>query len=254
MTLADHFDEADVLHTLSWVGMSLKARIAKLAKLYLDREDDIRYAHRNYGGPTLGTVRIFIKSLYTPPRGQGKVTYEGVLAEIPRQRACRKERAKRQPWVWTKPKKKERRNAVAAAVMSVWTIDRWDNKKKIQVNPNCVGITQLAGCRLIVDGGTSSYHHEVTTQPRIFVRHLATGRSKVVVVEGKSVSSVTQMLTRIAPKDALRGAFGGKNITFDYDGEGFLVDGELVPWRNIRKVYPGEKAHKTKASPKKEKD
>ena len=95
MALADHYDEADVLDTLSWVDMSIPARIAKLANLYLVREGDMRNNHNRYEGATLGTVRVFVKSVYVPPRGQGAITYEGVLRAIPAQRKCRSERAQR---------------------------------------------------------------------------------------------------------------------------------------------------------------
>jgi len=248
MALADHYDNADVLDTLSWVALSVEARIAKLTSLYIHKEDVMVDAHRNYEGPTLGTVRVFVKSVYDPPRGQGMMTYKGVLNAIPVQKKCQEARSRRPSWTWKRSTKQDRRNAVAAAVMTVW--GRCYNNKKIKVEPNCVGITQIAGCRLIIIGGTG---YRPTAQPRFLVRHLATGQSKVVVVDGKPLSNVTQLLTRLAPRGVLRGCFEGKSITFDYAG-GFIIDGELVPWRNIRGIYPASKAHKTVGEPKRKDD
>jgi hypothetical protein len=251
MALADHYGEADVLDTLSWVGMTMEARIAKLANLYLDRESDMRHAHRNYEGPTSGTVRYFVKSVYVPPRGQQGITVKGVLAAIPKQRAVRNERRKHPTWTWERGTKKERRNAVAASLYTIWCEPRWNRKgPKEKQDPNCVGITRLVGARvtLIVEGG--GYRH----QPRIYMKHHATGQTKIVVMEGDNVRGITGALQRIAPKAALRGMYDGAPIILNFEGEGFIVNGKLVPWRNVRRIYGKKKAHKMPGNPKRRKD
>jgi hypothetical protein len=248
MALRDHYDEADVLDTLSWVGLSIEGRIARLASLYLDNEHEMRRNHNRYEGPTLGCVRIFVKSVYDPPRGQGQLTYEGVLKAIPGQRKTRNERQRRpQPYVWKKKSLKARRTAVARAKLTVWTYCRWDENDKKKADIECVGIASVGGCRIIAIKGDESRPKRL---PRFWVQDLATGRANVVVVEGKPITSITQLLTRIAPKGALRGAFDGKSITFSFGG-GWIVDGEFEPWRNIRGVYPASMAHRTQGNPKK---
>jgi hypothetical protein len=244
---ADHFAEADVLDTLSWVTMTLDARIAKIANLYLKDERRISAAHRNYGGPTMGTVRVFTKSLYAPPRGQGQTTYQKVLAEIPRQRAIRAARECNRPWTFSRPSKKSRINAVSKRRYTTLAT-RWRSKKKVAVRPDCIGITRIAGCRIIADGGDTY----PDSAPRFWIQHAETGRAKVVVLKGRRLKSITQMLTQIAPKKALRGMFGGVPIRLDFDAEAFEVEGELVPWRNIIKVYSVKRARKpikTEAEP-----
>ncbi|NIP37150.1 MAG: hypothetical protein GWN18_19415, partial [Thermoplasmata archaeon] len=57
-------------------------RIQKLAYLYREKEQDIRYYHRNYQGPTYGVVATFVKSFFKPARGQLKVTVNQVIEEV----------------------------------------------------------------------------------------------------------------------------------------------------------------------------
>jgi len=243
MAFADHFDEAGVLDSLSWLRISTKGIIAKLASLYIKNEDNIESAHRNYQGPTLGTVRVFVRSFYTPPRGMGQLTYEGVLAEIPRQKKIIEERAKWRPWEFKTPKLSKRRELIARSRYTIWGKERWGSKRT-KLGPNPVGITQLGGCRLILDGGT--YDHKV----RVYARKLSTNEVKVIVLSGDRLKSTTGILTRMAPKAALRGMFDGEPVRFDFDAEAFEVGGELKPWENVIKVYRGAKAaHKTEAHP-----
>lgn len=245
MPLADYYDEADVLDTLSWVDMTIPARIAKLANLYVIREDDMRHNHNRYEGATLGTVRLFVRSVYMPPRGQGAITYEGVLAAIPAQRRTREERERKpKPFVWKQKKLSQRRDAVAAARMSVWVIPRWEKKKR-KHRLRCVGIGSIAGCRLIVLKGDDS---NPKVLPRVHIQNLATGEAMVVVVEGNPVTTFTNMLLRLSPKGVLRGMFSGRSITLDFGG-GWQIDGEFVPWRNVRGIYPASLAHKMKGVP-----
>ncbi len=74
MALSDHYEEAEVLYSFSWISMTNEARIARLANLYLDNEDDMESNHARYEGPTLGCVRFFVKSCYSPPRGLGEAS------------------------------------------------------------------------------------------------------------------------------------------------------------------------------------
>ena len=247
MALSDHYDEAEVLDTLSWVDLTTEARIARLAVLYIDNEREMIRNHNRYDGPTLGCVRIFVKSVYVPPRGQGQATYEGVLKMIPKIKKTREARAKSPRWAWKTPSLQGRRNAVARARMTVWTHDRWDEKKKSAADITCIGITQIGGCRIIALKGHDSSPRRL---PRFWVQDLATGDAHVVVVEGKQITNITQLLCRIAPTGTLRGAFDGKSITFLFGG-GWLVDGEFQPWQRIRGIYPKSMAHRTKGDPKK---
>ena len=249
MALSDHYDEADVLDTLSWVILDIPARIKRLANLYLANEDDMRDAHRKYAGPTKGTVRFFVKSVYMPPRGQGALTVEGVLAEIPRQRAIQEERAKRQPWTWEKLRLRERRNNVAKYLYSIWCKPRWGDKKKERGDINCVGITTVAGVKLVVDRG--GYR----VQPRLYMRQIATNKVKVVVLEGANVDTIYEALTRLAPQEALLGSLDGKPLTLDFEDQGFLMEGWVHPWENVQRVYIGKKqAHRTWGNPKRKTD
>lgn len=245
MALADHFDEADVLDTLSWVNLSFKARVARLANLYLDKEEDIVDAHRNYKGPTLGTVRVFVKSIYSPPRGQGGVTFQAVLKEIPGQLKIREERSKYRPWTFKKQKSLEkRRNKVARHLYTIWKKKRWGSRgEEEKQNPNCVAITRLGECKLVVDGG--GYH----SKARIYIRHIATGKVKIVVVQGgNTTKSVSWTLMRLVPQAYRTAIFGGQTIHLDFEGSGFIINGEPVPWKAL-KVYSGKQAHKTQGEP-----
>jgi|2_EtaG_2_1085320.scaffolds.fasta_scaffold47405_2 hypothetical protein len=244
MALRDEFQRADVLDSLSWVGMTLDARVAKLASLYLKEESAISGASRRYKGPTYGTVGVFVRSLLTPARGEGKLTYERVLDELPRQRKIQEDRAKTPAWKWTKRSVKKRRNAVAAHRFTIWETD-W-RKRKTKTSPNCVGITKFADATLIVDGGGYS------TSPRIWMLDRATKKEKVVVLEGDRLSSINGALLRLTPKKALRGALSGWPIRFDFIAEAFEIDGELVPWKKVRRIYHGDQVHHTEIKPKRE--
>jgi len=247
MALADHYKEADVLDTLSWVSLDIPKRIARLANLYIAREGTMRTAHRNYEGPTKGTVRVFIKSVYVPPMGQNALTINGVLAEIPRQKKTQEEREKRRPWKFRRLSVTERRNAVAKSLYTIWIKPRWvtRDKKKEQGSINCIGITKIAGVTLLVD--TGGYQ----MQPRIYMRQHATSKVKVVVLKGERIDSIVAALTRLAPKTTLMGMFDGKPLTFDFENEGFLMEGRLHPWRNVQRIYIGaEQAHKAWGNPK----
>ena len=244
MALADHYDEADILASLSWVGMPQKARVAKLANLYLDHENTIRRRHRNYEGATYGVVSLFVKSYYKPARGLGSVTYNSVIAEIPRQRKVREERKDNPQWSWPAPgntpmtKRRAisaRRDKVAAGRYGIVTTDWNDNV--VQADLHCTAISRIADCTVIVDGGYRK------AKPRVYLRNRK-NEVKVIVLDmsyqGKF--SITSALSRLAPKMALRGAFGGSTVTLDFEGEGFRVDGKLFPWRNVLKVYHGAEA------------
>ena len=229
--------------------MTIEARISNLASLYLDRESDMRCAHRNYEGPTAGTVRYFVKSVFVPPRGEQGLTVKGVLVAIPQQRVVRDERKKHRPWTWERGTKGERRNAVAAHLYTIWCEPRWGRKgdAKEKQDLNCIGITQMAGVTLIIEGG--GYRH----QPRIYMRSIKTGKVKIVVMEGGNVKGVTGALQRIAPRAALRGMYDGVPITLNFKAEAFNVGGDIVPWRKVQRIYTKAKAHKMMGDPKRKK-
>jgi hypothetical protein len=241
MGYADYFDEADLLDTMSWMAFSDRNRIQKLAHLYIKGEKEIRRCHRNYEGPTAGTVKVIVKSLYVPPRGKLKSTVEDVLEEVIRQKRLRRERSDNPPFVWKTPRLRDRRNAVAKTRYTVWQTDYEGNKSK--ASPDCKAISCVAGVLLMVNGG--GYRED----PRIYMREKATGRVKVVVTTGETLKSTTQALSRLAPVKALRAAFEGSSVRLNFAAEGFDIDGVTYPWRNVKKVYSGPKrAHQTKQS------
>lgn len=241
MALADEFDRAEVLDTLSWVCLEADARIKRLANLYLQREHEIESAHRKYEGPTMGTVKVFTRSVYDPPRGQGVMTYEGVLKELPRQRKIRDERKQNPPLSWENDRKalgfperlNERRNRIGARRFSI-TVEGYGGKKQ-KGSHNIIAVTRLAGCVLIADGG----QRYGDINPRIWAHHKASGKVKLIVLKLSHASSLTEMLQKMAPTGVMRGMFEGRSITFDFENEGFLMDGKVHPWRHIAKVYTG---------------
>lgn len=258
MALRDYYDTADVLASLSWITMSERARVAGLANLYLNEEATIKSRSRSYNGPSKGTVGLFIKSLYAPPRGAIGPTIDAVLMEIQRQRLVRLERKKNRPWIATMPFSEHEGYARKAALkkrMNRLARRRYRTCSRSFMNdapsysdPMVVGITTVADCLLIVDA--SAYN----TQPRVYLKHKSTGKEKLVVLDGRDPAEITDAMLRMAPERALRGMFEGKPITLDFAGEGFLVDGETQPWRNVLKVYRGRKAlRKTAACPEKKK-
>ena len=246
MALTDYFDAADVLASLSWVSMSQKARVAKLASLYLDKEDFIRRKHRNYEGPNTSTVGLFMRSLYKPPRGMGGVTIASILEAIPAHREKRKERKSgpHSRWYWPNPTNdyerrtriSERRNAVAAARYGI-IVRNYNSEVTDRDRVHCISITRLGGCVAIFDRGGRKM------RPRVYLRNPA-GKEKVVVLDIPidKASTVTNILLRIAPQKALRGMFDGKPVCLNFDAEGFDVGRETVPWRNVLKVYSGREA------------
>lgn len=237
MALAHHYKEADLLESIGWMGLSHEVRVKRVAGLYLKDEHNIRRHSQNYEGPTKGTVGLFVKSLFKPPHGLGSKTIKDTLNEIRRQRVIRDKRKKNQPYKPVKPPKskygveariKERRNNLARSRYS--TIVKNYSGKKVKASPVVVGIGMVNDTLLIVDRGG---HRALS---RIYMKHKPTGRELVAVLE-KDISSFMEGLTHIAPEISLRAMFGGQVITLDFEGRGFLVDGNLVPWRGIRRVY-----------------
>lgn len=251
MALRHYYKEADVLASMSWCGLPYKTLISKLAHMYLKEEDRIRRRSRGYCGPTKGTVGTFIKSHYTPPRGKGAITVKDVLAEIDRQRTLQDERKRITPY---KPETgrpenrhdrdrwvRRRMNRVAKARYTILTKNYRDEYE--QAEPKCVAITRMAGCLVIVDGG--SYD----TYARVYLRDESTG-DEVVFVLDRRISTLIEAMTLMAPKGVLRSLFDGKTCRLDFNG-GFDVDGEFVPFRHITRVYTGGEVHRTKGKPKK---
>jgi hypothetical protein len=255
----DQFEDADILDTMSWMGMPEAHRIMKTAALFLRREKKIRREHRNWEGPTPCNIRPFVKSYYTPPRGRGKATIEMTLQAIEYQRNLRDKRSRNRPY---KPETEaerntehaveKRRNAVAARYYTIYTKD-WD-EKKVVADHKCVGIGDVRGILLLADKGDSYGRRQPL--PRIYMQEKATGKVKVVVLEaGGNVRSISSALLRLAPKGPMRTMFGGETLTLLFDAEAFEWRGQLVPWRNVRKVYYGKgKAHKMAGRPAKPKE
>lgn len=242
MALTDYFKEADVLASMSWTAIPFKAQVARLANLYLRKEGEIRRIHRNYEGATAGTVRLFIKSLYTPPHGLGKATTDAVRKALPWQRKIRKKREDNPPWVWKKARRpRDRWNAVARHRYSIW--EKNYKGKQEKVAPNVVGLGRIGDVTVIVEGGSYS------VKTRVYLRDNVTKAEKVVMLRGDRLKSITQAMLRMAPKAALRGMFSGAPIRLDVAEEAFEVEGKLVSWRNVYEIYSGRKVHKTRHRP-----
>jgi hypothetical protein len=200
-------------------------------------------------------VRPFVKSYYTPPRGRGKATIETTLRAIKYQRALREKRKANRPY---KPKTARerntedalegRRNVVAARYYTIHGKD-WDDNKVVEEH-TCTAIGDVGGILLMVDKGGG--YGRRTPFPRIYMKEKATGKVKIVVLEpGGNISSLASALLRLAPKGPMRTMFGGETLTLRFDAEAFEWRGQLVPWRNVRKIYTKAKAHKMVGRPKK---
>lgn len=247
MALKDYYEEADVLDTLSWAGMADDARVRRLAHAYTEAEEKIRYRSRGYCGPTKGTVGTFIKSLYVPPRGTVASTIRDVLKEVQRIKTIRKKRAENRPATFrTEGEKsprlrnswiKQRRNTVSQRLFRIMKNGYHGLEA---TSHNCVGITSMGGCRVLVEAG--GYYHS----PRIYLRNMETGEEAVYLIKGRNIESVTGALARLAPKKILRKLFDGTSCTLSFEG-GFNVDGEFVPFRNVEAVYRGDDIHNTPA-------
>jgi len=258
MSYHDQFEDADVLSTLSWIDMPDCHRIMKLAALFLKRENDIKYQHRNWEGPTLSNVRPFVKSYYVPPRGKGKSTVEMVLKAISYQRGIAKQRRQNPQVVPLSLEDRNsdngllaRRNAVAARHYTSWSTDY--NDKLSREDHRCVAIGSVGGVLMMVDKG-GSYGRQ-TAYPRVYMRQKETGKVKVVVLTPKSTSprpsSIVDVMMLLAPKAAVHSLFGGDTLTIDFDEECFKWQGRVHPWRGVHKIYDGKDlAHKTRNKPK----
>jgi len=252
MGYADQFDDADILTALAWMDYSESTRIMKLANIFLDNEREIGRWHRNWEGPTLSNLKPFIKSFYQAPRGKGKATVEMVLRAIRYQRKCRADRKANRPYkAPTAPSPmRTRLNAVARASYSI-LYKNYDDDLAVK-DPNCVGVGDVGGVLLMVDRGRGYSNDK--SYSRIYMRHKATGRVKVVVMEnGRQPTDVVSALMLLAPDNCLRSMFAGERLDLDFDGEGFQWKGKLMPFRGVQRIYRGKaKAHKTRARPKHE--
>jgi len=230
------FKEAEVLDSLAWIAKSFEARVKLAASFYLRDEDKVKKAYepRKYEAPTGGTVKAYVKSLFTIPSGQHKATIAAILEEIPKQRAIRDRRRKFRPYKEKERKTRPRTERWDAIGHHLYTIVREDKQPD---DHNIVGGTSFNGTLVVVDKGN---HY---AKPRIYMRQKATGKVKVVVLDVKHrPSSITNAMLAICPTKAYRGMFDGKPVVLDFDREGFLVEGVFHPWRNIRKVYRGVRA------------
>lgn len=245
MALADHFDDASALSSLSWVSLPTNVRIIKFAVAYLEKEDFIIKHSRDYYAPTKNTVKLLIRSLYVPVRGTISMTVDQTLAAIQRIKAVRTERAKNRPYVRKQLNLTTRRNAAAKRRFRIRRRDEYSKTEKwAKVSHNCVGITEIAGCLMIVDGGTYN------SKPRIYLRSKTTGAERVIVLNGDRPSNIVSALLLLCPVAPLRAMFDGNPIKLDIEGEGFTVGGKLVPWANVRKIYRGSSCRQTLGEPK----
>lgn len=244
VALADYYKKADVLDSLSWVSLPFETRCAKLANSYLVNEGDIDDMSRNYHGPTKGTVKLYITSLFEIPRGQGVKTVARVMELINIQRLIREKREENLPYKWSRPNTRIRREAVSKRRYAIWKTD-YDGKRKRATN-TCIAIGRINGVLLMVDRG--GYY----TKSRIYMRD-ARNRVKVVVVDGSPLKGIVTTMQQLSPTKVLRGLYEGGSLEFDFDREGFVLNGKLEPWRNVIKIYKGKKAAlNTLATPKRE--
>lgn len=246
MALADHFKEADVLESLSWMGIPHKVRVAKLAHIFLEKESFIRKESRTYDGPSTSNVRLLIKSLFTPPRGTQKRTIDDTLAEIKRQRELRQERAENRPY---KPERalsqitnvyrrqnrlKERMNAVARTRYKTVYRERNHRSKQDVIKrstPSVIGMGRIGDVMMIVDQG------DYYSLARIYMEHKPTGRGKVVVLDIDKIKDFDAALIHIAPKVSMRAMFAGARMMLDFENDGFLVNGETIPYKGVVRIY-----------------
>lgn len=250
MALKDYYDEADILESLSWCGMPEDVRITRLSLAYMKDERNIRSCSRGYCGPTKGTVGTFVKSLYKPPRGKGASTIEAVINEIERIKTLRAKRAENRPYKAPTPPTdphrasrerkrgiQKRMNRLSQSRFKVVRSGYYD-REEVQ-DHNCVGITTMGGCLVIVDKG--GYY----SQSRVYIKDKFTGEETVYILK-KNAESVTAAMTLLAPKGILRGLFDGKTCLLSPEG-GFEIDGEFVPFRNVAKVCRGDELQNTPA-------
>ena len=254
MALADHYEEADVLTSLGWMGLSHEVRVRKVASLFLADEREIDRNSRTYTGPSTSNVGVLVKSLFKPPRGLGTKTITDTINEIGRQRAIKDARKKIAPSPPLKPLScldgyaarscvKRRMSDLAESRYSTVAAD-YDGREQLQ-RPAAVGVGVVGDTFLLVDEGG----HRAKT--RIYMRHRPTNQEKVVVLQ-KDVREFTAALMAIAPKVSMRAMFSGQVISLDFEGEGFIVGDKLVPWLNVCRVYrrKGEGRIRTLARPK----
>lgn len=244
MALKDYYDEAELLDSLSWCGMSYEARTTRLANAYIKNERTIKRRSRGYCGPTKGTVQTFVKSLYIPPRGQLASTVRDVLTEIKRQKAVRKRREDNPPLDPQKPGAKSgyglgsRRNKVAKAHYTTWTTRYSQTPEKAE--PAVAGLGSIGNCLVIVD--TGGYY----ARPRIYIKDKDTGRRALYVVKMRTdPRSLLDGLTAVAPKGVLRRLFDGSTCKLTVDG--FLLNGELVEFRNVIRAYRDDECERTES-------
>lgn len=256
MALKDYYDEAQPLDSFSWIAMPEQVRIHKLARLYCAEEDKIERRSRNYCGPTTGSVGMFIKSLYKPPRGSIGPTTKSVLVAVVAQKAKRALRARNPQWSYgerptshgqghaAKRWLQSRMNRISERRFGITERQSYSDEPKI-ASHNCVGITSMGNCLVIVDGGSWG------TLPRVYIRDRVTGDASVYVLDGDRCATVTDALTRMAPKNVLRRIFDGSTCRLTSEG-GFDLNGKLIPFRGIRKVYTGEDIKATDGKPNKQ--
>lgn len=235
MALADHYEKADILESLSWTAMSEKARIAKLAAGFVREESNIKNRCRRYEGPSLNSINVYVKSLYVAPRGQAKPLNESVLREVIRQKKIREKRRGNRPWVWpAMPAKgngyaynsamQDRRNAVAATKYKVGGGD-------YTLTPNCTALTRIGDYLILIDS------RDYNKAARIYFERGKMRRVVVLKHDPSAQDKPTMVLLSLASRQVHAALLMGGRITLNVEREGFDVDGVLHPWVEVRKVY-----------------
>lgn len=250
MAVIDAFPPADLLAGMGWMGLDRKVRLSMIAHSYIGHEQKIESETREYDGPTKRIAMTYLKYYYKPVRGTISMEAEMLVAEIKRQKALREMRKANRPYKHVKLTVAKRRKAFSRKCYRTFRPDYHGKLKPSDTDPVEVGrigehITFVAD-----QGGYYAY-------PRLYLRNNKTGRHKCVVIEAerdiaKTLTSLGMVLMFIGPKLAVRAMFDGKPVVLDFDGEGFVVEGKTLPWRNVAKVYrgPGKSWLKTRAKPK----
>lgn len=239
MGYADNFEKACPLDSLSWVTMHPAARVCRLAALFLREESKLRtLKEKGDWYVTAGVIRPWLLSVYEPPRGQSAGLIDAVMKDITRQREIRRKRAENRPWKEKETPIAERRNAVAG---TLYRIIQKDNEGKVtKLRPSCPTITTVSGILMALDVSADA-------NVRVYMRHRETGRVKVVITDvrtnysGDNGWTFTKTLLKMAPVVVERALFSGMTIAVDFERDGFLINGELHPYRHVARIIEGPK-------------
>lgn len=226
MAIADHFQKAEVLESLSWVKLPENVKIAKLAAGFIKEEKNLK-SYRSYRrhGLTDNTVTKYIRSQFVPPRGTMKSLLSLVMDEIAKQKEKRKGRANR---ATPSLSLSDRKSNVVASLFSSLKLQGRDISEM-----HCCFFGTINNYIVIV-AKDDSYG-----SPAIYFRNKATG--DVTVGDYKhsgyySDISRTSLIDYITPSKIVRLLLDGVPIRLVPEKQGFDVAGTLVPWQNISNI------------------